>query len=170
MNELSHWKRKQELGHLRNLYIHSVSLSSANDKLSRRVNGRLKWLVMWGFSLNDIAERLARMAMATGHLDPGHYHLVVSGQIPFPAYLRYPKVRIVQTESESKYVNFSVGGPMDIKITKTIYKREDTIEITNQIFSIIEKTFRPGWCANFTISLESCRGNFHTDPPEDSGK
>jgi len=30
--------------------------------------------------INDLDERMARMAMMEGHIDPGHYHLVVSGE------------------------------------------------------------------------------------------
>jgi len=46
----------------------------------------------------DINERLARMAMATGCLDPGTYQLVASGQIPFEA---CRTLQIPQSESRS---------------------------------------------------------------------
>jgi hypothetical protein len=59
---------------------------------------------------------------------------------------------------------------MEIKIAKTICNKEEAASIMNQVFSILEETFRPGWYAILTISLDRCQGKLHTDPPEDAHK
>lgn len=70
---------------------------------------------------NDINERLARMSMATGLLDPGHYYLVASGQIPFEVYRNLQKQR-----QDCRFK--SIRGEK-MKKAFTVYYREEDGEI-----------------------------------------
>lgn len=52
--------------------------------------------------MNELDEIMARMAMMEGRLDPGHYYLVASGQIPLEVCYIPPELQPLQILLESK--------------------------------------------------------------------